>query len=88
MTDHEVTTHEEWLAARKELLEREKELTRRSDELARQRLELPWVLVEKRYTFETDEGTKTLSELFDGRSQQLVPPEVWMRRHDEYASGA
>jgi predicted dithiol-disulfide oxidoreductase (DUF899 family) len=72
MTEHKVGTREEWLAARRELLEREKELTRRSDELARQRRELPWVRVEKEYTFETDAGTKTLAELFDGRSQLLV----------------
>jgi predicted dithiol-disulfide oxidoreductase (DUF899 family) len=72
MIDHEVGTREEWLRARKALLEREKELTRRSDELARQRRELPWVRVEKEYTFETDEGEKTLAELFDGRSQLLV----------------
>jgi predicted dithiol-disulfide oxidoreductase (DUF899 family) len=72
MTEHKVGTREEWLAARKELLEREKELTRRSDELARQRRELPWVRVEKDYGFETDEGTKTLAKLFDGRSQLLV----------------
>jgi predicted dithiol-disulfide oxidoreductase (DUF899 family) len=67
-----VGTREEWLAARTALLEREKELTRRSDELARERRELPWVAVEKRYEFETDEGTKTLPELFDGKSQLLV----------------
>ena len=72
MTEHDVATREAWLAARKELLEREKELTRRSDELAQQRHELPWVPVDKEYTFETDEGTKTLAELFDGRSQLLV----------------
>ena len=59
MTKHEVGTREEWLAARVELLESEKELTRRSDELARQRRELPWVRVDKEYTFETDEGPKT-----------------------------
>jgi predicted dithiol-disulfide oxidoreductase (DUF899 family) len=72
MTEHEVGTREEWLAARIELLEQEKELTRRSDELARQRQELPWVPVEKRYEFETNDGTKTLAELFAGRSQLLV----------------
>jgi predicted dithiol-disulfide oxidoreductase (DUF899 family) len=72
MPEHAVGTREEWLAARKRLLEREKELTRRSDELARERQELPWVPVEKEYTFETDEGTKALRELFDGRSQLLV----------------
>jgi predicted dithiol-disulfide oxidoreductase (DUF899 family) len=72
MAKRNVGTREEWLVARKELLEHEKELTRRSDELARQRRELPWVIVEKEYRFETNEGTRTLSELFDGRSQLLV----------------
>jgi predicted dithiol-disulfide oxidoreductase (DUF899 family) len=72
MTEPRVGTREEWLAARVELLEREKELTRRSDELARQRQELPWVPIEEEYGFDTDEGTKTLAELFDGRSQLLV----------------
>jgi len=72
MTEHKTGAREEWLAARKELLEREKELTRLSDELARQRQELPWVRVDKEYDFETPEGTKSLAELFDGRSQLLV----------------
>jgi predicted dithiol-disulfide oxidoreductase (DUF899 family) len=72
MADHEVTTREEWLAARTELLESEKELTRRSDELARKRRELPWVRIEKEYRFETDDGSQTLADLFDGRSQLLV----------------
>jgi predicted dithiol-disulfide oxidoreductase (DUF899 family) len=72
MTKPRVGTRQEWLAARLELLEREKELTRRSDELARHRQQLPWVRVEKEYRFETDEGTKTLADLFDGRSQLLV----------------
>jgi predicted dithiol-disulfide oxidoreductase (DUF899 family) len=58
--------------AREELLRLEKEHTRRGDELARLRRELPWVKVEKEYRFETDEGTKTLADLFDGRSQLLV----------------
>ena len=69
---HRIGTREEWLAARTRLLEREKELIRLSDELARQRLELPWVQVDKDYRFDTDEGTKTLAELFDGRSQLVV----------------
>ena len=72
MTDHKTGTREEWLAARLELLDAEKELTRRSDELAQRRRELPWVRIDKEYRFETDEGTRTLVELFDGRSQLLV----------------
>ncbi|MFN2617026.1 MAG: DUF899 domain-containing protein [Thermoleophilaceae bacterium] len=72
MTDHRIGTRDEWLAARNELLEREKELTRQNDELSRQRRELPWVPLEKEYSFETKDGTKTLAELFDGRSQLIV----------------
>jgi predicted dithiol-disulfide oxidoreductase (DUF899 family) len=67
-----VGTREEWAAAREELLAREKEHTRLGDELARQRRELPWVRVEKDYRFESDDGTRTLAELFDGRGQLLV----------------
>jgi predicted dithiol-disulfide oxidoreductase (DUF899 family) len=72
MTNHKVGTREEWQAARDELLAEEKELTRRNDELAKKRRELPWVPVEKEYSFETDGGTKTLGGLFDGRSQLLI----------------
>jgi predicted dithiol-disulfide oxidoreductase (DUF899 family) len=72
LTDHKTGTHEEWLAARLELLKAEKELTRRSDELARRRQELPWVPIDKEYRFETDEGSASLADLFQGRSQLLV----------------
>jgi hypothetical protein len=72
MPEHKIGSREEWQAARQELLVREKEHTRMGDELARQRRELPWVPVEKEYRFATDEGTRTLAELFDGRSQLLV----------------
>jgi len=72
MTSHRIGMWEEWLAARAELLEREKELTRMSDEIARQRRKLPWVPVEKEYPLQTEAGTRTLAELFDGRSQLVV----------------
>src|SRR5438477_4229139 len=72
MTSHKIGTREEWAAAREELLAREKEHTRLGDELARQRRELPWVRVDKEYRFDTDDGTRTLAELFDGRSQLLI----------------
>jgi predicted dithiol-disulfide oxidoreductase (DUF899 family) len=71
-TDHRIGTREEYEAARAELLVREKEHTRLGDELARLRRELPWVPIEKDYRFDTDEGERTLSELFDGRSQLLL----------------
>jgi predicted dithiol-disulfide oxidoreductase (DUF899 family) len=72
MTDHRIGTQDEWQAERDELLKDEKELTRRGDELARKRRELPWVRVEKEYRFDTEDGSKTLAELFDGRSQLIV----------------
>jgi predicted dithiol-disulfide oxidoreductase (DUF899 family) len=72
MGAHRVGTREEWLAARIALLEQEKELTRRSDELARLRTELPWVPVEEEYRFDTEDGSRTLAELFDGRPELVV----------------
>ena len=72
MTIHKTGTREEWLAARLDLLVAEKELTRRSDELARQRQDLPWVRIDDKYVFDTDEGTASLADLFRGRSQLLI----------------
>ena len=72
MTEHRIGTQEEWQAERDELLKEEKELTRRGDELAIKRRALPWVPVAKDYEFETEDGTKALADLFDGRSQLLV----------------
>ena len=68
-TNHKIGSREEHEAARAELLRREKEHTRLGDELAQRRRELPWVTIEKEYRFDTDEGERTLPELFDGRSQ-------------------
>jgi predicted dithiol-disulfide oxidoreductase (DUF899 family) len=72
MTTHTTGTREQWLAARIELLKEEKEHTRRSDELARRRTELPWVRLDKPYRFETEAGSASLADLFQGRSQLLV----------------
>jgi predicted dithiol-disulfide oxidoreductase (DUF899 family) len=72
MPDHAVASREEWQGARNALLAQEKELTRRNDELARLRRELPWVRIDKEYSFDTDDGTRSLAELFAGRPQLLV----------------
>src|SRR3954470_21479757 len=72
LVEHTIASRDEYEAASGELLRREKEHTRLGDELAAQRRELPWVRVDKEYRFDTDEGSKTLTELFDGRSQLLV----------------
>lgn len=70
--NHEVVSREEWLTARKALLAMEKEETRLRDKVRAERLTLPWVEVDKSYTFDTPDGKKTLEELFDGRSQLIV----------------
>jgi predicted dithiol-disulfide oxidoreductase (DUF899 family) len=69
---HAVVTQDEWVAARRDLLGKEKELTSLRDELAAARRELPWVRVDKRYEFDTNDGRRTLADLFAGRSQLLV----------------
>lgn len=69
---HAIGTRQEWLKARLELLQAEKEHTRRADELARRRQALPWVRVEKEYSFDGEQGKVTLADLFRGRSQLLV----------------
>jgi predicted dithiol-disulfide oxidoreductase (DUF899 family) len=72
MPEHRVGTQEEWQAERDQLLKEEKEITHRGDELTRKRQELPWVPVENDYRFETEDGNKSLADLFDGRSQLLI----------------
>jgi predicted dithiol-disulfide oxidoreductase (DUF899 family) len=71
-TKAKIVSRKEWMVARLELLEAEKELTRRSDALARWRQDLPWVRIDKAYRFETDKGSASLADLFEGRSQLLV----------------
>src|SRR5262249_46663084 len=72
MTEHKLGTREDWLTARAQLLVREKELTRLGDDIAQQRRELPWVPLEKEYRLDTQDGERTLAELFDGRGQLIV----------------
>src|SRR5919199_2617759 len=72
MPENKIGTREEWQAARDELARLEAEQAERNEEVKRKRRELPWVPVEKDYEFDTEEGKKTLAELFDGRSQLLA----------------
>ena len=72
MTRHTVVSRKEWLAARTALLKKEKKFTRLRDQLSKERRQLPWVKVDKDYVFDGAQGTETLSELFDGRSQLIV----------------
>src|SRR3954452_15608437 len=72
MTAHKVGTREEWQVARDELAKLEAEHGELGQKVTEKRRELPWVPVEKEYIFDTEDGKKTLAELFDGRSQLLA----------------
>jgi predicted dithiol-disulfide oxidoreductase (DUF899 family) len=69
---HAVVSHDDWLAARRDLLQKEKELTHLRDRVASERLALPWERIEKDYVFDTLDGPRSLAGLFDGRSQLVV----------------
>ncbi len=85
MPEQAIGTREEWQAARDALAKLEAEQAVRNAEIKRKRRELPWVPVEKAYEFDTEDGKKTLAELFDGRSQLLAYNIMF---GPEYALGA
>jgi predicted dithiol-disulfide oxidoreductase (DUF899 family) len=70
--NHRVVSGDQWLAERKALLARERELTHLRDQIARERRALPWVRIDKVYTFDAPEGARTLGDLFAGRRQLMV----------------
>src|ERR671927_1898589 len=72
MPEHTIGTREEWQAARDELAKLEAEHAALTEKVTEQRRRLPWVPVEKEYEFDTEDGKKTLAELFEGRSQLLA----------------
>ncbi|HEY1890105.1 MAG TPA: thioredoxin family protein [Steroidobacteraceae bacterium] len=72
MPTNPTASPEEWLAARKTLLAKEKAHMRAGDALAAERRALPWLKIEKNYTFDTERGRRTLGELFDGCRQLIV----------------
>ena len=73
VTKHKVVSQKEWLAARVELLKAEKESRPGAAMVvARQRQELPWVWIDKSYRFDTDEGSASLADLFQGGRSQLM----------------
>src|ERR671925_1080 len=72
MPEHKSGTREEWQAARAELAKLEAEHAELGRKVTEERRQLPWVRVEKEYEFDTEDGKKTLADLFDGRSQLLA----------------
>jgi predicted dithiol-disulfide oxidoreductase (DUF899 family) len=69
---HPTVTPETWRAQRTALLSKEKELTHLRDQLAVERRALPWVKIEKPYTFDAPEGRVTLADLFGSRGQLVI----------------
>jgi predicted dithiol-disulfide oxidoreductase (DUF899 family) len=72
MSEHTIGSRKEWQAARDELAKLEAEYAKLGQEVTARRRQLPWVAVEKAYEFDTEEGKRTLAELFEGRSQLLA----------------
>ncbi len=72
MTQHSVGSRDEWQAARDELAKLEAEHAELGRKVTEKRRDLPWVPVEQEYTFDTQDGKKTLEELFEGRSMLLA----------------
>jgi predicted dithiol-disulfide oxidoreductase (DUF899 family) len=72
MTDRTIGSREEWQAARDDLAKLEAEYAELGQRVTETRRQLPWVPVDKEYVFDTEHGKKTLTDLFDGRSQLLA----------------
>jgi predicted dithiol-disulfide oxidoreductase (DUF899 family) len=72
MPSHPVVSRQEWLEARKAHLMREKEFTLARDRLSAERRALPWVKLDKTYTFDGPRGKQTLADLFEGHPQLVV----------------
>ncbi|MDT7581992.1 MAG: hypothetical protein QOK35_3256 [Pseudonocardiales bacterium] len=68
----EIVSYDEWAAARKSFLVKEKEATARRDRLNTERRELPMVEVTKPYVFDGPDGTVSLPDLFEGRTQLIM----------------
>ena len=67
-----VVSSQAWESAREQLLVKEKAHTRARDALAAERRRMPWMAVEKAYSFEGPAGKASLPDLFDGRRQLIV----------------
>jgi predicted dithiol-disulfide oxidoreductase (DUF899 family) len=83
MPPHRIVSREEWIEARRAHLAHEKELTRARDRLSEERRALPWVKVDKAYSFDSDQGKKTLADLFRGKSQLIIQHFMFSPEWDE-----
>ena len=82
-----IVSAEEWDAAREKMLVKEKEYMRAGDALAAERRRMPWMAVEKDYSFEGPEGEVSFLDLFDGRRQLIVYRAFYAPDVTTYAEG-
>ena len=72
MNPPKIVSPQQWEAAREQLLVKEKAQIRARDALAAERRRMPWMAVEKAYTFDGPNGKASLLDLFAGRRQLIV----------------
>jgi predicted dithiol-disulfide oxidoreductase (DUF899 family) len=82
-----IVSPEEWRAARDELLVKEKALARARDAMAAERRRMPWMAVEKEYSFEGPAGRVSFADLFEGRRQLIVYRAFYGPEVTTYAEG-
>jgi predicted dithiol-disulfide oxidoreductase (DUF899 family) len=67
-----IVSQEAWLEARKALLVKERAMTHALEDLRKDRQQMPWVKVEKPYTFAGPDGEVSLGDLFGAHSQLAI----------------
>jgi predicted dithiol-disulfide oxidoreductase (DUF899 family) len=82
-----IVSSEDWHAARDKLLVREKEVTRARDALAAERRRMPWMAVDKEYSFDGPDGRVSLDDIFEGRRQLVVYRAFYGPEVTTYAPG-
>jgi predicted dithiol-disulfide oxidoreductase (DUF899 family) len=82
-----IVSSEDWHAARETLLVREKEVTRARDALAAERRRMPWMAVDKEYSFDGPDGRVSLDDIFEGRRQLVVYRAFYGPEVTTYAPG-
>ena len=67
-----IVSRQEWNEARKALQLKEREFTKQRDELSEMKRAMPWVKIDKNYEFQSETGKKSLTDLFNVKSQLIV----------------
>jgi predicted dithiol-disulfide oxidoreductase (DUF899 family) len=72
MNNATIVSAQEWEQAREALLVKEKDVTRAQDALAAERRRMPWLTVDREYSFDGPDGRASLLDLFHGRRQLVL----------------